>query len=78
MFDLFLNSGSSKLFKVAVLKTIVSSVYLAKVRILAESGSYQSIPGFFYMGITDGESVSISNPSLVSHIVHDTGEEVGV
>lgn len=62
----------------AVLKTIISLLYLAKVRILAESGSNQTIPGSFYMRITDGEPVSISNPRPVSHIVHDTGEEVGV
>lgn len=66
------------MFKVAVLKTIVSLVYLAKVRILAETGINQSKPGSFYMGITGGEPVSISNPRLVSHTVRGTGEEVGV
>lgn len=66
------------MFKVAVLKATVSLVYLAKVRILAESGSDQSTPGSFYRRISDGEPVSISNPRLVSHTVHDTGDEVDV
>lgn len=66
------------MFKVAVLKTIISLVYLAKVRIFAESGSNQSIPVSFYRRITDGEPVSISNPRFVSPIIRDTGEEVDV